>query len=144
MTIQYLAELFGPQLGLRFELLKTEACHSAVDEMFFNQLEEFCRMVQTEFLARFDEVPEVANSTSRALNFSESLILCPTLEAAQACVRRDLPSALSFVLAIQHMQQQLQVGTLKLPCEAPAFQTRFYLLALTVRACLDTAQPVPA
>ncbi len=112
--------------------------------MFFNQLEEFCHLVQTEFLARFNEVTDVANSSSRALGFSETLMLCPTSEAAQASIRRDLPASLSFVLAIQGMQQQLQLGTLRLPCEAPAFQTRFYLLALTVRAYLETLNPVPA
>jgi len=34
------------------------------------------------------------------------------------------------------------LGTIKLPCESPDFQTRFYLLALTVRGYLESLHPV--
>jgi hypothetical protein len=124
--------------------LKAEVCHDAVDEMFFAQLEEFCRLVQQEFVARFNEVAEISNSSDSALAFSESLMLCPTLEAAQVCIRRELSGSLSFVLAIHGMQRQLLLGTLKLPTEAPKFQTRFYLLALTVREYLGSLHAQPA
>jgi len=38
------------------------------------------------------------------------------------------------------MQQQLQLGTFKLPSEAPKYQTRFYLLASTMRDYLQSPQ----
>lgn len=133
-----------PRPRLACEPLKSEACHGAVDEMFFAQIEEFCRLVQQEFVARFNEVAEISNSSGRALAFAESLMLCPTVEAAQVCIRRELSGSLSFVLAIHAMQRQLQLGTLKLPTEAPKFQTRFYLLALTVREYLECFHAQPA
>lgn len=105
--------------------------------MFFAQLEEFCRLVQEEFLARFNDVSDIPASSSEALAFAETLILCPTQEAARVWISRELPAALSFVLAIQGMQRRLQLGTLKLPMEAPRYQTRFYLLAVAVREYLE-------
>jgi hypothetical protein len=118
--------------------VKTAVSQATADEMFFAQLEEFCRLVQQEFLARFNEVREISTSTAHALAFAETLMLCPTEEAARACIRRELPAALSFVIAIQAMQRQLQKGHFKLPSEAPEYQTRFYLLAGTVRDFLQT------
>ncbi|HZR21053.1 MAG TPA: hypothetical protein VFE51_27465 [Verrucomicrobiae bacterium] len=120
--------------------MKTETCSTGADEMFFAQLEDFCRMVQQEFVARFNEVSEIPGSNARALSFAETLILCPTREAAQTWIHRELPAALSFVLAIQGMQRQLQIGALKLPTEVPRFQTKFYLLAVTVREYLESLQ----
>lgn len=95
-------------------------------------------MVQQEFLTRFSEVSEIPGSNARALSFAETLMLCPTREAAQIWIRRELPCALSFVLAIQGMQRQLQIGALKLPSEAPRYHTKFYLLAVTVREYLES------
>ena len=114
--------------------------------MFFAQLEEFCRLVQQEFLVKFNEVNEISTSREHALAFAETLMLCPTQEAARTWIRRELPAALSFVMAIQGMQRQLQLGAFKLPSEAPEYQTHFYLLALTVRQYLDCfcGQPVEA
>ncbi len=112
--------------------------------MFFAQIEEFCRLVQQEFVARFNEIADISNSTNRALAFAESLMLCPTAEAAQVCIRREFSDSLSFVLAIHGMQRQLQLGTLKLPTDAPKFQTRFYLLAQTVREYLGCFHAQPA
>src|SRR5690348_6904089 len=123
------------QLGSR--RLKTAACSVTVEEMFFGQLEEFCRLVQQEFLARFNEVKEVSNSTSEALSFAETLILCPTQEATRASIRRELPRALSFVLAIRDLQRQLQTKAFALPSEAPEYQTCYYLLASTVQEYLE-------
>jgi len=111
--------------------------------MFFAQLEEFCRLVQQEFLARFDEVTTISSSTVPALEFAETLLLCPTLEAARVCIGRELPAALSFVIAIQAMQKQLQKGRFSLPSKAPEYQTRFYLLASTVQEFLQNLQPEP-
>ncbi|HLH56167.1 MAG TPA: hypothetical protein VKY92_21380 [Verrucomicrobiae bacterium] len=123
--------------------MKTTTCNTSIEEKFFGQLEEFCRLVQEEFLARFDEVTAIPASAIEALEFSETLILCPTLEAARISVRRELASALSFVLAIQGMQRRLQLGQFKLPTQAPAYQTHFYLLACTVQEFLQTAHSSP-
>jgi len=121
--------------------LKTAACTVAVEEMFFGQLEEFCRLVQQEFLARFNEVKEVSNSTSKALSFAETLILCPTQEATRESIRRELEQALSFVLAIQALQRHLQASEFALPSEAPEYQTCYYLLASTVQEYLERMGP---
>jgi hypothetical protein len=112
--------------------------------MFLSQLEEFCRLVQQEFLARFDEVKEISNSTATALSFAETLILCPTPESVQASIRRELPAALSFVLAIQNLQRQLQAQTFSLPSEVPEYQTCYYLLASTVQEFLESVRQQPA
>jgi len=118
--------------------LKTIVSQTATDEVFFGQLADFCRLVQEEFLARFNEMKEIPTSCARALSFTETLMLCPTPEAARVCIGRELPSALSFVVAIQAMQQGLQVGEFRLPSEAPPeFQTPFYLLACAVRDFLE-------
>jgi len=109
--------------------------------MFFGQLEEFCRLVQQEFLARFNEVKEVSNSTSKALSFAETLILCPTQEATRESIRRELEQALSFVLAIQALQRHLQASEFALPSEAPEYQTCYYLLASTLQEYLERMRP---
>jgi hypothetical protein len=113
-------------------------------EMFFGQLEAFCRLVQEEFLARFNEVTNIPTSAAEALAFTETLILCPTEEAARACIRRELTASLSFVLAIQGLQRKLHSGDLRLPSETPEYQTRFYLLASTVRDYLESWHSQPA
>lgn len=118
--------------------LKTIATQVPTDEMFFGQLAEFCRLVQEEFLARFNEIKEIPTSSARAMAFTETLMLCPTREAARACIRRELCAALSFVVAIQAMQHSLQVGKLSLPSESPDYQTPFYLLACAVREYLES------
>jgi hypothetical protein len=120
--------------------LKTAECQTTADELFFAQLEEFCRMVQQEFLARFNEVTQIPASTAQALDFAETLILCPTLDAARNSIRRELPAALSFVLAIQAMQRKLQLGEFKLPTHSPEYQTYFYLLSCTVQDYLEARQ----
>ena len=112
--------------------------------MFFGQLEEFCQMVQEEFLARFNEIATIPTSAADALAFTETLMLCPTKESARGCIRRELTASLSFVLAIQGMQRKLQSGEFQLPNESPEFQTHFYLLASAVREYLEAwhTQPV--
>lgn len=131
-------------MDLSSRQLKAAACNTTVEEMFFAQLEEFCRLVQQEFLPRFDEVPEIPVSSLRALGFAETLMLCPTREAARLWIGRELGSALSFVVAIQAMQRRLQLGQFRLPTKAPEYQTHFYLLACTVQEYLETAHAEPA
>ena len=118
--------------------MKTIVSHVAADEIFFGQLAEFCRLVQEEFLARFHEIKEVPTSSARALSFAETLMLCPTSESARMSIRRELASALSFVVAVQAMQHLLQLGKFTLPPETPEFQTPFYLLACSVREYLES------
>lgn len=98
-------------------------------------------MVQEEFLSRFNEIKEIPTSSARALAFTETLILCPTHDAARISIRRELCAALSFVVAIQAMQQSVQIGKLTLPSESPDFQTPFYLLASAVRDYLESLRP---
>ena len=99
-------------------------------------------MVQEEFLDRFSEIKEIPTSSARAMAFTEILMLCPTHEAAGICIRRELCAALSFVIAIQAMQNSIQTGKLSLPAESPDYQTPFYLLASAVRDYLETLTPV--
>jgi hypothetical protein len=120
--------------------LKTIATQAPTDEIFFGQLAEFCRMVQEEFLTKFSEIREIPTSSARALAFTETLMLCPTQEAARVSVRRELCAALSFVVAIQAMQQLLQIGKLSLPSESPEYQTPFYLLSCSVREYLESLE----
>ena len=124
--------------------MKTVATQVATDELFFGQLAEFCRLVQEEFLAHFNEVKEIPTSSIRAVAFAETLILCPTQESVRAGIRRELPAALSFVIAIQGLQRLVQIGKFSLPSEQPEYQTPFYLLACSVREYLDSLQSQPA
>jgi hypothetical protein len=124
--------------------LKTEAGPVAVEEKFFGQLEEFCKLVQQELLTRFNEIKEISNSASSALGFAVMLILCPTQEAAKVCIRRELPAALSFVLAIQGLQRHLQGQAFALPNQAPEYQTHYYLLASTLQEYLEWLRSQPA
>jgi hypothetical protein len=118
--------------------LKTIENQLVTDEMFFTQLAEFCRLVQEEFLANFNQVRQIPTSSSRALGFTETLILCPTQAAARTSIRRELPEALSFVMAIQAMQRRLQIGKFTIPSERPEYQTPFYLLSCAVREYLES------
>jgi hypothetical protein len=111
--------------------------------MFFTQLAEFCRLVQEEFLVRFNEIRDVPTSTTGAFGFTETLMLCPTPHAVRLSVRRELPAALSFVVAIQGLQGLLQIGQFNLPSEKPDYQTPYYQLACAVREYLELVQTQP-
>ena len=108
---------------------------------FFGQLEELCLMVQQEFLARFDELTSVPASARAAGAFTERLMLCPTIEAVRASIHNDLEGALSFVMALDGLQQRIEKGNFHLPSESPAHQTRFYLLACAVQEYLAGLTP---
>ncbi len=116
----------------------------ATAEKFFSEIQDLCRLVEKEFVARFHEFNSVPFSDAAALTFSENLILCPTLEASQMCVRRDLVGALSFVLALQGIQLRLEKDGFDLPASLPENQTCFYLLACAVRDYLASLRPQPA
>jgi len=124
-------------------LNSTVVTQVANDELLFGQLAEFCRLVQEEFLPRFNEMTDIPTSSVSALAFAETLMLCPTEEAVRACIRRELPFALSFVIAIQGLQRRLQEGTYCLPPDAPEFQTPFFVLSNAVRDFLESARAQP-
>lgn len=60
-------------------------------------------------------------------------MLCPTTDAARACIHRDLSGALSFLFAVQGIQQRIERGCAKLPNQTLEFQTTFFLLACAVQ-----------
>ena len=107
---------------------------------FYNQVHDFCQMMQEEVAKRWDAMPGKTVSASTALDFSEKFLLCPTLESARSCIQQDFSGALSFVLALEGVNQRLQKGSLKLQTDWPKYQTRFYILSCTVHEYIDSLQ----
>src|SRR5215472_5450872 len=107
---------------------------------FYNQVHDFCQMMQEEVARQWDAMPGKEVSASTALAFSEKFLLCPTTESARSCIQQDFPGALSFVLALEGVNQRLQKGSLQLSTEWPKYQTRFYILSCTVREYIDSLQ----
>ena len=105
---------------------------------FYNQVHDFCQMMQEEVARQWDAMPGREVSASTALAFSEKFLLCPTTESARSCIQHDFPGALSFVLALEGVNQRLQKGALQLSAEWPQYQTRFYILSCTVREYIDS------
>jgi hypothetical protein len=105
---------------------------------FYNQLAEFCQMVQEEVVTRLDDLTQVSTSASHALEFAESLILCPTAEAGRACIRSDVSGALSFLLALEGVNTRIQKRCFDFPADWPPHQTRYYVLCCSVQQYLDS------
>ena len=105
---------------------------------FCVQVTRFCPLVRQELLDRWEQVDQFPVCASSALTFAETLMLCPTIEAACACIRRDLAGALSFLFAIQGIQQRIERGCAKLPTQTVEFQTTFFLLACAVQEYLGS------
>ena len=103
---------------------------------FCVQVTRFCPLVRQELMDRWDQVDQIPVCASSALLFAETLILCPTMEAATVCIRRDLAGALSFLFAVQGIQQRIERGSAKLPNQTVEFQTTFFLLACAVQEYL--------
>ncbi len=82
---------------------------------------------------RWDELEELRISSAAALGFAEDLMLCPTPAAARSCMQKDLPGALSFLFAVQGIQQRIEKGRAALPEQSPEYQTTFFLLACAVQ-----------
>ena len=108
--------------------------------MFFEQIAEFCQMAQDAFLSKFDTMANVPISGGAALAFAERLLLCPTADAARSCVQKDLIGALSFVMAVQGVQQRVQQSGSQVLSDSPEYQTKFYLLACAVRDYMESLQ----
>jgi hypothetical protein len=105
---------------------------------FYNQLGQFCRIVQSEHLADLGEATGLPRSARIALAFSERLILCPTADSARDCIRKDLAGALSFLLAAQGVHQRIEKGGCHFAHESPEHQTIFYILAGAVQDYIDS------
>jgi hypothetical protein len=105
---------------------------------FYDQLGLFCRIMQAEHVTGLGEAAHWPRSARIALAFSERLILCPTTDSAQACIRKDLAGALSFLLAAQGVHQRIEKGDCHFAPGAPEHQTIFYILAGAVQDYLDS------
>jgi len=106
-------------------------------DRFCIQLNEFCLMFQQEIL-HLEGTPGKTPSAEVALGFAENLILCPTAEAAHACIRRDLAGARSFLVAADGVLRRVRAQRFKIALEEPQYQTKFYLLACAVQDFLRT------
>jgi hypothetical protein len=95
-------------------------------------------MVQEEVVTRLDDLTQVSTSAGNALSFAESLMLCPTAEAGRGCIRKDLGGALSFLLALEGVNERIQKSCFDFPAEWPEYQTRFYVLCCAVQQYLDS------
>ena len=105
---------------------------------FYNQLGQFCRILQSEHLRALDDATAMPRSARIALAFSERLILCPTADSAKDCIRKDLAGALSFLLAAQGVHQRIEKGDCHFAHESPEHQTIFYILAGAVQDYIDS------
>ena len=95
------------------------------------QLNEFCLLFQKEILRTPGRAISAA-SPELARAFSESLILCPTIAAAETCIRRDLAGARSFLVVADGLLRHLRRRRFQFAKECPPYQTRYYLLACAV------------
>ncbi|HEV2208970.1 MAG TPA: hypothetical protein VG167_09365 [Verrucomicrobiae bacterium] len=110
---------------------------------FCAQVMRFCGAVREELTGRWEQLGDLPISLPSAVSFAESLLLCPTTESARACIQRDIPGALSFLFAVQGIQQRVEKGRGQLPTQGPEFQTPFFLLASAVQDYLESVA-VPA
>ena len=111
---------------------------------FYNQLSNFCKMLEQEHASGLNKADRLPRSGRLAQGFTEKIILCPTAEAARACIRRDLPGALSFLLAAEGVQQRLTKGDCRFATESPEHQTTFYILAGAVQDYLESLHGIGA
>jgi hypothetical protein len=101
--------------------------------VFYSQVSDFCELMIIEIVRQVSQVPEARASATTAMEFSEKLFLCPTLEAARECVLSDLPGALNFAMALEAANCRVENGRLPLPADLPRCQTRFYVLCWIVQ-----------
>jgi hypothetical protein len=104
---------------------------------FCLQLNEFCLHFQREILSN----PNVAVSipaAEHARRFGDTLILCPTPEAARTSIRRDLAGARSFLIAADGVLRRIRTQSFQFARECPQYQTRFYLLCCAVEEFVES------
>ena len=111
---------------------------------FCLQLNELCLLFQREILRRPDLALPSA-SAELAHRFAETLILCPTAEAARTSIRRDIAGARSFLIGAEVVLRRIRTQIFQFAKECPLYQTKFYLLASAVEEILNAQNwPVPA
>ena|SRR5262249_34072521 len=115
--------------------MRTATKYPAALNKFCIQLNEFCLMFQEQILL-LDKAPGKPPSAQLALDFCESLILCPTVEATRNCIRRDLAGARSFLIAADAVLRRIRSHRFKFSLEDPPYQTRFYVLACAIEEFL--------
>jgi hypothetical protein len=113
--------------------------HSNSLNKFCLQLNEFCLLFQEEIL-RLEGTSGSSPSVHLALTFMETLILCPTVEAVQLSIRRDMAGARSFLVAADAVLRRIRLQRFQFSFEEPQFQTRFYLLGCAIEEFLRTRQ----
>jgi|SRR5215813_11507317 len=106
---------------------------------FCLQLNEFCLLFQREILRQPDIALSNASAGS-ARRFAETLMLCPTVEAARISIRRDLAGARSFLMAAEGVLRRIRTQIFQFAQESAPYQTRFYLLACGVEEILNVLQ----
>jgi len=111
---------------------------------FFDQLSDFCKMLELEHAPSLSKPDRFPRSGRLAQGFTEKIILCPTNESARACIRRDLPGALSFLLAAEGVQQRLAKGDCHFAAESPEHQTTIYILEGAVQDYLESMHGIGA
>ena len=116
--------------------LQTDMEYLVALNAFCVQLHEFCLLFQRELLCRH-ELPAGDASAELASRFCETLILCPTSEAARSCIRRDLGGALSFLIAADGVLRRIRTQRFQFPTKCPIHQTKFYLLACAVEELVN-------
>lgn len=124
--------------GIRLPRVKTAEKVLADTNEFCVQVTRFCPLVRQELLERWDQVDQFPVSAHSALMFAETLMLCPTPAAVRVCIRRDLCGALSFLFAVQGIQQRIERGSAKLPRQNVESSTTFFLLACAVQDYLGS------
>lgn len=124
--------------------MKTVSTVGSTNE-FCAQVMRFCGIVREELTGRWDELDDLPIAFASALAFAETLILCPTAESGRICIQKDIPGALSFLFAVQGIQQRIERGRAELPEKGPEHQTPFFLLAAAVQDYLSSvATPAAA
>jgi hypothetical protein len=103
---------------------------------FCLQLNELCLLFQREIL-RDPNLPLGRVSAQRAQRFAEVLILCPTPDAAQTSIGRDLAGARSFLFAAEGALRKIRTQVFQFATECPSYQTRYYLLCCAVEEILE-------
>lgn len=137
-SISILARCCGARTRSRLFLRGDTMNNSDALRAFYDQLGQFCRILQSEHLATLDEATGLPRSARIALAFSERLILCPTTDSARVCIRKDLGGALSFLLAAQGVHQRIEKGDCHFAQGSPQHQTSFYILAGAVQDYIDS------
>jgi hypothetical protein len=107
---------------------------------FNQQMHDFCQIMQQEVLKHTNKMPPRPTTIEGARGFTESFLLCPTIESARSCIQKDFSGALNFVVVLTRVSLRLSEGTYKLPTQWPEFQTPFYVLGCAVLEHIDGVQ----